>query len=187
MKKLICVLLVIACVAALAIASADSKGSPTGGDLTGATVETETSGRDSTYVPAKVVPQTPAVTAEITEVSDPTLTKVVEETGQNPPGYFSQVTPEVGEDDEVNEVVELHLYNYQPGSGPVTLNLRFETPYEAGTRVVVMIGVADANGNIVWKAFSGVAQADGSVTVTVDEQTAVAVAKDKALVAIINK
>ena len=51
----------------------------------------------------------------------------------------------------------------------VILNVKFETAYGDGQKVIVLIGIlpAEADGEIEWQAFDGVGKADGSVDVTV--------------------
>ena len=51
----------------------------------------------------------------------------------------------------------------------VILNVKFETPYADGQKVIVLFGIlpAEADGEIEWLAFDGVGKADGSVDVTV--------------------
>lgn len=97
----------------------------------------------------------------------------------------------------VYEFAPFTAEGYDVSYGNVTAQMVFSTPYEAGQKVVVMIGIVveneDGTTTIVWKAFEGVGvamddvEAAGSIQVELDAETIAAVQNGTAFIAIVSE
>jgi len=91
---------------------------------------------------------------------------------------------------EVNEMTILTVDNYEDEYGNITLTIAFPTPYEAGTKVMVMVGEVTVNiddtQTVEWTAFEGTVLEDGSVQVTITPEALEAVQNGTALLAVVN-
>ncbi len=75
----------------------------------------------------------------------------------------------------------------------VKMNMKFETAYGAGEKVIVVIGIlpADATSvsvaDIVWQEFDGTGEADGSVTFTIPKDTFVKINTNPFVIGVISQ
>ena len=86
---------------------------------------------------------------------------------------------------------------YDASYGNVTAKMLFSTPYKAGQKVVVMIGILveneDGTTTIVWTPFEGIGietddlVAVGSIQVELDPDTVLAVQNGTAFIAIVSE
>ena len=86
--------------------------------------------------------------------------------------------------------------NYDVAYGKVTAKMLFSTPYEAGEKVAVMIGLVNENADgtitVDWNAFEGVGiaadqiEAAGSIQVELDAETVLAIQNGIALLAVVS-
>lgn len=85
---------------------------------------------------------------------------------------------------------------YDAAYGKVTAKMLFSTPYEAGEKVAVMIGLVNENADgtitVDWNAFEGVGiaadqvEAAGSIQVELDAETVLAIQNGIALLAVVS-
>lgn len=66
----------------------------------------------------------------------------------------------------LDEMLNVTVGGYTEKPESVTFKATFTVPYEAGAKVVVLMGVGAAPGPYQWTAEEGVVNADGTVTVT---------------------
>ena len=160
MKKLIClVLAALLCVGAVALAEAAS--SKTTGDMNQTTGTKTETGKESGVV------VTFDVSAEAKLRAEEERQKLAD--SASPDDYFGvSVTEKLGVDKvNVHEFLAFNVINYDPAEGSVTTTICFTTPYKANERVLVMVGVTNANGEIEWVALEGVGTGvNGEITVT---------------------
>jgi len=189
MKKIVCVLLVLVMCMALALAETPSK---TVADLDVVMVTSENQAADDFsmsigYTGANISDEHRNLAyAEIQKFIN---TNSIEK-------YF-------GKNDEIGAIVDtanmnifeyspLKVVGYKPEYGKVTAVMNFATPYEAGEKVAVMIGLPDAQNNITWNVLEGVGVAsesvevEGSIQVEFEPELMVAMQECNALVAIIS-
>ena len=100
--------------------------------------------------------------------------------------------------DQLNvfEFKPIVIGGYEAAYGKVTAKLLFSTPYEAGEKVAVMIGLVTENENgettVAWKAFEGVGiaaeqvEAMGGIEVELDAETVLAIENGVALLAVVS-
>ena len=71
---------------------------------------------------------------------------------------------------QANEITELYIKNYDTAYGDVTKEFTFATQYAADQAVVVLIGLVDAAGDIVWVAVDAVAIEGGGLAITFPQE-----------------
>lgn len=97
----------------------------------------------------------------------------------------------------VYEFAPFTAAGYDASYGNVTAKMLFSTPYKAGQKVVVMIGILveneDGTTTIVWTPFEGIGietddlEAVGSIQVELDPDTVLAVQNGTAFIAIVSE
>lgn len=90
--------------------------------------------------------------------------------------------------DELNvyEFVPVTASNFDETTGDVTATLLFATPYAADAKVVVMVGLVNADA-IEWTALEGTVNADGAVEVVFPAALVTAIQNGTALLAVVSK
>ena len=71
---------------------------------------------------------------------------------------------------QANEITELYIQNYDTAYGDVTKEFTFATQYAIDQAVVVLIGLVDAAGDIVWVAVDAVAIEGGGLAITFPQE-----------------
>lgn len=162
MKKLIClVLAALLCVGAVAMAETSVPSKTTGDMATATGVKTE-SGAASNVTIALGAGSAEAQKAAEDEVAKLAASKSADD-------YFGvSVSSLLGtENVNVHEFMSFSVDNYDEAEGAVTANFCLSTPYKANERVVVMVGVRNAKGEIEWIPVEGVGTGvNGEIAVT---------------------
>lgn len=86
----------------------------------------------------------------------------------------------------VYEFMPVAVQNYETTYGKVEATFNFSTPYAVNEKVIVLVGIPDANGKIVWTALEGVGVA-GGVQVAFDEAILQAIQSGDAVMAVVSK
>lgn len=201
MKKITCfalALLLCLCSAAVALATGSpSIGGPskTIGDLVGCKVEGENIPADSGFA------LTPAASTDEESVAFYNEEYAKLQASESAEAYFGDeiktsdgttttLRDLLGVDANaglsVDEFTSIEAVNYEESYGEVTATLEFPTTYEEGEKVVVMVGIRNVEGTVVWTAFVGEGQADGTIKTTFDPATVKAIQENKALLAIVS-
>lgn len=201
MKKLVSVLIALM-LCLTAVAAAESVPSKTTDDMTNVSVPSKsTSDMTNINVPTDTAFNvTVPATAESVAACDNEIQKlqgsanVAEYFGEvkNAAGEVVSLTAALGTDTlTVNEFTPLTIENYKEEYGNVVLNLAFATSYTAGDKVLVMIGLVtvaeDATQTVAWTMYEGAVADDGSINVTLEPATLIAIQNGTAVMAIINK
>lgn len=88
---------------------------------------------------------------------------------------------------EVNEMTGIGAHDYDPSMGAIRVNFIFPTPYTAGEKVAVLIGIPDGADGYTWTVLEGVGAANGGVEFTIPSNLITKLENGGALIAIINK
>ena len=105
--------------------------------------------------------------------------------------YFGEDV-ELDADATVNEFCPFVASNYEEAYGNVKATMQFPTPYTAGEKVVVLIGLVtentDGTQSIEWVAYEGVGVgSEGAIEVELDAAIIVAAQNGTALMAVASK
>ena len=195
MKKLVCLVLVLLCF--VAVAAAESVPSKSTADMV---VVTEITTVDGTVVPGLVVaPVTdPAVNEKAVEACSKEIEKLV--ASASVVEYFGEVRDTEGntvsltevlgtENVTVNEFVPVVVANYNAELGDVNVSFKFSTPYEAGKKVVVLVGIVDPlTGEVEWVALEGEGTGvDGAIAVEFTPEVLEAIQNGTAMMAVVSE
>ena len=194
MKKLVCLVLVLLCF--VAVAAAESVPSKSTADMV---VVTEIVTEDGTVVPGLVVEAVtdPVAYEKAVEVCSQEIEKLVASTSVEE--YFGEVRDTEGnvvsltealgaENVTVNEFVPVVVDNYNAELGNVKVSFKFSTPYEAGKKVVVLVGIVDPlTGEVEWVALEGEGTGDdGAIAVEFTPEVLEAIQSGTAMMAVVS-
>ena len=194
MKKLVCLVLVLLCF--VAVAAAESVPSKSTADMV---VVTEIVTEDGTVVPGLVVEAVtdPVAYEKAVEVCSQEIEKLVASTSVEE--YFGEVRDTEGnvvsltealgaENVTVNEFVPVVVDNYNAELGNVKVSFKFSTPYEAGKKVVVLVGIVDPlTGEVEWVALEGEGTGDdGAIAVEFTPEVLEAIQGGTAMMAVVS-
>lgn len=214
MKKMVCLLLVLAlCLSATAFAE-EATPSKTIQDLNKFEVEMENmppEGADPVVLAPLVVDEMTeeqkAVYQERLDVCDEEVAKLSE--AEKPAAYFTSIKDETGKEvtiaellgtDQVDvfEMCPAVAMGYEDVYGDVTAVMKFATPYEENEQVIVLVGVSEKNDDtdtrtMNWTAYhgEGVSAEEneamaGGVKVTLKPESVLAIQNDIALIAVVS-
>lgn len=197
MKKFACMLLaLLLCLTSIA-ALAESTPSKKTTDLTKVEVTAENLPADSGFF-IRIVNEDETEYQEQLDVCNAEIAKLA--AAESVEAYF-------GTDIDLKAIVaadQLNVFEFKPviaggydaAYGKVTAKMLFSTPYEAGEKVAVLIGLvtenADGSTVVDWKAFEGVGvaadqvEAAGSIQVELDAETVLAIQNGIALLAVVS-
>lgn len=204
MKKFACLLFAMMLCLSCALAE-EFVPSKTTGDLTNFEVAGENIPADATLVVAPVTSDSVEY-AERIETCQAEITKLASEEVAVV-DYFADVKDAEGNEVSLTEMLEtetLNVYefcpfiveNYEEEYGKVNVTMLFSTPYEAGQKVIVLIGlvsVVDGVQTVEWTAYEGVGIAtdaveeQGCIEVELDPEIMKAVQSGVALLAVVSK
>lgn len=199
MKRITCLLLaLLLCLAATA--QAESTPSRTTSDMTTVVATAENLPAGASFSIQAIVENDAAYQQHI-DACAAEMSKLAD--SQDVETYFAAATDSNGNSVSLKEILgtdTLNVYEFSPlvisgyeeSYGKVTANMQFSTPFEAGEKVVVMIGLVtvDANGNqtVQWIAYEGVGLGDqGGIQVEFDPEIGKAIQEGIALVAVVSK
>lgn len=132
------------------------------------------------------------------------LSEIVQQADENGEGsaieaYFGEVKDEQGNvvvlSDQlatatlaVNEFMPIVVLNYDESYGDVTITFQFKTPYAAGEKVIILIGLLNPEtGEIEWMVFEGMGTGDqGAVQMTLSSEVMKAVQENTSLLAVVS-
>lgn len=111
--------------------------------------------------------------------------------------YFADVKDAAGNAVALKDILgteELNVYEFVPATagnfdettGDVAATLLFATPYAADAKVIVVVGVVNADA-IEWTALEGTVNADGAVEVVFPAALVMAMQNGTALLAVVSK
>ena len=195
MKKLVCLVLVLLCF--VAVAAAESVPSKSTADMV---TVTEVVTTDGVVVPNLVI--APVTDAAVNEKAVETCSKEIEKlvASASVVEYFGEVCDTAGntvsltevlgtENVTVNEFVPVIVDNYDAELGSVKISFTFSTPYEAGKKVVVLVGVVDPlTGEIEWVALEGEGTGiDGAIAVEFTPEVLDAIQNGTAMMAVVSE
>ncbi len=205
MKRLVCLLLALLCLAGAALA--ESVPSRTTDDMTGVEVDTENPAAGSGFFIRLVEKDEIAYQAHL----DACAVEVAKlAASQNVEQYFGEPVDSEGRPVSFRAVLDTDVLNvyefwpviaggYKESYGKVTTRLLFPTPYEKDEKVVVMIGevTVDKEGNqtVQWTAYEGVGleapkdsvEKAGAIQTKLDPKTVLAIQNGIALLAIVSR
>lgn len=204
MKKIVCLLVALMlCLSSAAFA--ESVPSKTTGDLTKFEVAVENAENASGFYVAPVAESDDA-NQDRAQACQAEISKLV--ASEKVAAYFGEVKDAAGNTVSLTEVLGTDTLNvhefcaikaggFDEQFGKVTANMLFSTPYAAGEKVIVMIGIvtinADGTQTVAWTAYEGVGvQVDsvenqGCIQVALDPATVLAIQQGTALLAIVSK
>ena len=89
----------------------------------------------------------------------------------------------------VNEFVPVVVDNYNAELGNVKVSFKFSTPYEAGKKVVVLVGIVDPlTGEVEWVALEGEGTGvDGAIAVEFTPEVLEAIQNGTAMMAVVSE
>ncbi len=214
MKKMVCLLLVLAmCLSATAFAE-EATPSKTIQDLNKFEVEMENmppEGAEPVVLAPLVVDdmteEQKAVYQERLDVCDEEVAKL--SAAEKPTAYFTSVKDENGNEVTITELLgtdQVDVFEMCPAVamgydevyGNVTAVMKFATPYEENEQVLVLVGVAEQNDGtdtrtMNWTAFKGEGVSAeeneamaGGVQVTLNPESVLAIQNDVALIAVVS-
>lgn len=187
MKKLLCLVLALLCVATAAMAS--SVPSKSTADMVTVQVQGDNIPASFTVAPVVDGAQVEACQAEIAKLA---ASASVED-------YFGQVTDAFGNTVSlsallgtsslsVNEFMPIAMPEYDASYGAVKVTFQFSTPYAAGEEVLALIGIEDVFGDVAWTALDGVGTGvNGGVEIDFTSDVLLAMQGSDCLMAIVSK
>lgn len=214
MKKLVCLVLVLAMCASIA-AMAESVPSKTVADLTRFEVTAENQpGDENIYLlPVNEVTmgEMQPESQELIDICQKEIEKL--SASETVESYFGEVTDAEGNvvdlrmllDAQADETLNVFEFcpiiagGFRKDCGKVTATMLFSTPYEEGEKVLVLIGLVtvleDNTQEVVWQAFEGVGigvheteeETYGGIRVELTQEIVVAIQESMALMAIVSK
>lgn len=192
MKKFACLLFALVLCVTSIVTLAESVPSKTTADLTSVDVAAENLPEKSAFS-VLLVTDDETEYQKLLDIKNAEVTKLT--AAERVEAYFGEgidLKAIVGAEQlNVNEFMPIVISGYEEAYGKVTLTMLFSTPYEAGEKVAVMIGLVTEN-TITWKAFEGVGvagvqvEAAGSIQVELDAETILAIQNGTALLAIVS-
>lgn len=198
MKKFICTMLALLLCLTSVAALAEFTPSKTTNDLTQIEATAESLPEDASFTIRVIAADEEAYQEQVAACENELVKLAAAESVET---YF-------GEEVDLKAMLNadtLNVYEFAPfmaegfdvSYGNVTAQMLFSTPYEAGQKVVVMIGIVveneDGTTSIVWKAFEGVGiatddvEAAGSIQVELDAETIAAVQNGTAFIAVVSE
>lgn len=187
MKKLLCLVLALLCVATAAMASAVPSKSTA--DMVSVQVQGANVPASFTIAPVVDAARTQACQAEIAKLAASASVEA----------YFGQVTDASGnvvslsallgtDNLSVNEFMPVDVPEYDASYGDVDVVFQFSTPYEAGEEVLALIGIQGAQDEVDWTALEGVGTGtDGGVEINFTSDVLAAMQGADCLMAIVSK
>lgn len=192
MKKLLCLVLALLCIASFALA--DSVPSKSTADMVSVQVQGNIPA-DSGFV---LTPVVDSITYQVAvEACQNQIEKLAASASVE--AYFGEVKDGdgnvislkeiLGTDTlNVNEFMPVVVENYEESYGDVTATFQFSTPYAQGEEVLVLVGVINAlTGEVEWVALPGVGAADGGIEVTFTAAILSAIQSNTAMMAVVSK
>lgn len=192
MKKLLCLVLALLCIASFALA--DSVPSKSTADMVSVQVQGNIPA-DSGFV---LTPVVDSITYQVAvEACQNQIEKLAASASVE--AYFGEVKDGdgnvislkeiLGTDTlNVNEFMPVVVENYEESYGDVTATFQFSTPYAQGEEVLVLVGVINAlTGEVEWVALAGVGTADGGIEVTFTAAILSAIQSNTAMMAVVSK
>ena len=192
MKKLLCLVLALLCIASFALA--DSVPSKSTADMVSVQVQGNIPA-DSGFV---LTPVVDSITYQVAvEACQNQIEKLAASASVE--AYFGEVKDGdgnvislkeiLGTDTlNVNEFMPVVVENYEESYGDVTATFQFSTPYAQGEEVLVLVGVINAlTGEVEWVALAGVGTADGGIEVTFTAAILSAIQSNTAMLAVVSK
>lgn len=192
MKKLLCLVLALLCIASFALA--DSVPSKSTADMVSVQVQGNIPA-DSGFV---LMPVVDSITYQVAvEACQNQIEKLAASASVE--AYFGEVKDGdgnvislkeiLGTDTlNVNEFMPVVVENYEESYGDVTATFQFSTPYAQGEEVLVLVGVINAlTGEVEWVALAGVGTADGGIEVTFTAAILSAIQSNTAMMAVVSK
>jgi len=194
MKKIVCLVLALICLASFAMA--ENVPSKSTADMVTVTVKAENIPADAGFVVAPVVDAVEH--KEQVEACQKEIAKLVASTTVEE--YFGEVKTSTGEVVDLKEVLgaetlNVHEFmpviaeNYETSYGKVTATFQFSTPYAKDEPVIVLIGTPDPaslTGEMVWVAIEGIGAEEG-IQVEFDEATLETIQGGNAMMAVVSK
>ncbi len=197
MKKLACMLLALLLGLTSVAALAESTPSKTTADLTKVEVTAENLPADSGFF-IRLINEEETEYRELLDICEAEVAKLA--AADSVEAYF-------GKDVDLKAIVaadSLNVFEFKPviagdydaAYGKVTAKMLFSTPYEAGEKVAVMVGLvtenADGTLTVDWNAFGGIGIAAeqveevGRIQVELDAETVLAIQNGIALLAVVS-
>ena len=104
--------------------------------------------------------------------------------------YFADIADAAKEIVGEGELQAYEMYGvvasgFKAEDGDITITIQFPTPYPAGAKVCVALGL-DNGETVDWTAIAGEATDDGSVKFVVDNDTILAIQNGLAMIAVIS-
>lgn len=197
MKKFACMLLALVLCLTCAAALAEDAPSKKTEDLARIEATAQELPEDSGFV-FRIIHDDETVYEDRLVIRDAQIEKLAE--AESVEAYFGEEVDlhalVAAETLNVYEYDAIIVQGYDTSYGAVTVHLLLSTPYEAGEKVAVMIGLVTENENgettVAWKVFEGVGIAAeqvedmGSIEVELDAETVLAIENDIALLAIVS-
>lgn len=211
MKKMLCVVLVLLCMTAGAIA--ESVPSKNTADMVTVAVDQTLNPDIPTDSGFAVMPVLEEDATHAVEYADhialcqTEIAKLAEVVGQGETGvessavetYFGEIRDSEGnvvvlsevlgsQTLNVNEFMPLVVSNYDPSYGNVTVSFQFKTPYAQDESVLVLIGIQNTETEAIeWTAFEGVGTGEeGAVQVEFTPEILEAIQNNVALLAVVS-
>lgn len=199
MKKIVSILIALAlCLSAAAFA--ESVPSKTTGDLVQFEVAADNLPADSGFFIQPIAENNEAYQQNV-KICQNEITKLAQ--SENVAAYFGEVKNAAGEVVDMKELLgsdTLNVYEfcaliaggYQESYGNVSVKMQFSTPYEKDEKVIILIGLVEADQggmqSVNWTAYEGFGvEEQGCIQVELDPEIILAIQNGTALLAIVSK